>query len=166
MKRALSCVVVINFCIMLTRFMTGPRAWGYGRYAWTAGAFGSLTNGQALPFTYFYLFSYLTYPPSYLLYFYLSSYLLTFLSIQLFNLSIFLPTDLFIFLPISYLFTFLPTLLTYFVIYVHLHTYFSIYLSIYSIYFFIFLYFYLSINIFTYLPIYLLVFYLPTYFST
>lgn len=44
----LSCTIaILQYANVI--FMTKSQAWGYGRSAWTAGAFGSLTNGQALP---------------------------------------------------------------------------------------------------------------------
>lgn len=46
-KKMLCCFIAIRNMQMW--FMTKPQAWGYGRPAWTAGAFDSLTNGQALP---------------------------------------------------------------------------------------------------------------------
>lgn len=38
-----------NFAICKYDSSLSLKLWGYGRFAWTAGAFGSLTNGQALP---------------------------------------------------------------------------------------------------------------------
>lgn len=38
-----------NFAICKCNSLLSLKLWGYGRFAWTAGAFGSLTNGQALP---------------------------------------------------------------------------------------------------------------------
>lgn len=38
-----------NFAICKCDSWLSLKLWGYGRFAWTAGAFGSLTNGQALP---------------------------------------------------------------------------------------------------------------------
>lgn len=38
-------------CRRASRFVWFNNFWGYGRPVWTAGAFGSLTNRQALPTT-------------------------------------------------------------------------------------------------------------------